>query len=291
MTWEETGDLTGATSLCYFPAPPALRGLFGNAYLFEDQQPHIREHTRADFAQLRFMLAGAGDYLFGDGRRVPTPRLCLLGPTLSATHFDVQGPMRVLGVQLLPLGWIALGLGDASALADDVRDAVEQIGPAATAFMRRIEAQDDGEAMVEALWRFLGSHIAPVSEADRAFVAAVDAWLADERSPRLEVLRQATALSDRQLARLCNRLYGAPPKYLARKYRALRCALLVARGGLEWVELCDETFYDQSHLIREIKHFTGLTPNQLRDRAGLVMRLTMGRGDIDGYVPDLSRIS
>src|SRR3546814_8806389 len=50
---------------------------------------------------------------------------------------------------------------------------------------------------------------------------------------------------------------------LARKYRAVRAASALARGeGLDSAQLGD-AFYDQSHLIREIKRFAGATPGQL----------------------------
>src|SRR3546814_1953365 len=59
----------------------------------------------------------------------------------------------------------------------------------------------------------------------RAFVRHVDAWLAGGVSPRIEDLVAVTRLSRRQVERKCNALYGAPPKLLARKYRALRAAV------------------------------------------------------------------
>ena len=141
------------------------------------------------------------------------------------------------------------------------------------------------------LWPFLRERTRAVTDAETAFIAETDAWLADERSPRVDVLQDATGLSARQVARLCNRYYGAPPKYLARKYRALRSALILARDNVDWADLCDDTFYDQSHFIREFKHFIGLTPNQLRDDASLVIRLTMNRRDVEGDFAHLSRIS
>jgi AraC-like DNA-binding protein len=237
------------------------------------------------------MLAGEGDYKFHDGRRVQTPRACMLGPTTAATRFEVKGPMRVLGVSVLPLGWVAIGAGDASAVADDVFDLAERFGESWTQMLVDFGAIEDPEQAADLLWAFLRQHIRPVTATEQRFVEAVDAWLADERSPRVEVLQHSTGLSARQIARLCNRLYGAPPKYLARKYRALRCALILARDNSDWADLCDGAFYDQSHFIREFKHFIGLTPSQLRDDASLVIRLTMGRRDVEGNIANLSRIS
>lgn len=251
----------------------------------------ISDHTRADFAQIRFMLAGEGDYVFHDGRHVPTPSCCMLGPTTAATKFQVAGPMRVVGIAVLPLGWAALRAGDASLVADNLFDLAERFGAGWAALQEELRGLSDAEEIAEHVWPFLRSCLKFPGADDIAFVTAVDGWLTDERSPRVEVLQEETGLSSRQVARLCNRFYGSPPKYLARKYRALRCALSLARDNVEWQDLCDGAFYDQSHFIREFKHFIGLTPSQLRDEASLVIRLTMNRRDVAGNIAPISRIS
>ena len=105
----------------------------------------------------------------------------------------------------------------------------------------------------------LRAQLHEVSEAELRFVQETDRWLAHEQSPRVDALQEATGLSARQVARWCNRLYGAAPKFLARKYRALRCAQILAREDIDWSEVSGDAFYDQSHFIRELKHFTGLT--------------------------------
>lgn len=283
--------LTNQVALSYLAPPEDLAALFGPLYLFIADKAEVSDHTRADFAQIRFMIAGTGHYVFHDGRQVKTPLCCMLGPTSAATRFEVVGPMRVLGVAVLPLGWAALGAGDASGVADDLFDLADRFGSAWTALFESIAGVTDAEEIAALVWPFLRQRVRPVNGAEAAFVAAIDEWLADERSPRVDALQDMTGLSSRQIARLCNRFYGFAPKYLARKYRALRCALILARDNIEWSDLCDGAFYDQSHFIREFKHFIGLTPSQLRDDASLVIRLTMNRRDVAGRIANLSRIS
>lgn len=298
MRDEDSGSDSGGSgrvSLSYLAPPNDLSSLFGPMYLFVADKKDVSDHTRADFAQVRFMLSGTGHYTFADGRQVPTPEVCMLGPTTAATRFDVAGPMHVVGVGVLPLGWAALGAGDASAVADDVFDLAERQGRDWTEMLVDLRAllgaEPDLEKAAGLLWAFLRDRARPVTQAEHDFVTATDAWLADELSPRVETLQEVTGLSARQVARLCNRLYGAPPKYLARKYRALRCALILARDNVEWSELGQDAFYDQSHFIREFKHFIGLTPSQLRGEASLVIRLSMNRRDTEGDFATLSRIS
>ncbi len=284
-------DAANMVALSYFAPPADLAGHFGAMYLFTTDQPRIADHTRADFAQIRFMLAGEGSYLFADDRSAETPACCLLGPTSMATHFDVVGPMQVVGVTVLPLGWAALRAGEADIAADNVSDLAERFGPGWTDMLHQLRATEDPQHASDAFWSFLRAQLHPVSEAEMRFVRETDRWLADEQSPRVEALQEATGLSARQLARWCNRLYGAPPKYLARKYRALRCAQVLARDELDWSTISGDAFYDQSHFIREIKHFTGLTPTELRERASIVIRLSMNRADLKDDIARLSRIS
>lgn len=293
---EETSSVdvtppTNLVSLSYLAPPEDLSGLFGPMYLFVADKLSVADHTRADFAQIRFMLSGTGDYSFHETPKISTPPCCMLGPTTAATRFDATGPVRVIGVSVLPLGWAALGAGDAAEVADNLFDLTARFGPQWAELQEALCQVGDAQDAASLLWPFLRSCIRWPSATETAFVAAVDVWLADERSPRVDALQETTGLSSRQIARLCNRYYGSPPKYLARKYRALRCALILARDNIEWADLCDGAFYDQSHFIREFKHFLGLTPNQLRDDASLVIRLTMGRRDIEGTIAKLSRIS
>ena len=122
-------------------------------------------------------------------------------------------------------------------------------------------------------------------------VSKIDSWLSDTDSPQIEDIVAATGLSARQLARYTNRLYGAPPKMLARKYRALRCASQIVIDKKNWTELCTEgNFYDQSHFIREIKQFLGLTPHQLLNDPTMVAKLTVQRRALTG-ITKINRIS
>ena len=232
----------GPVRLRYIAPPDHLRAYFGSLYLFSVSADHYTDITRADSPQLRIMLSGAGEYHFQDGTVVPTPQFCLLGPTSGATRFALNGPARVLGVSLLPAGWVSLHDQDASRLADRLRDLTEDRGGAFAALRDRLRDMDDADAdaMADLVWTLLGRIVQPLRKANWDLLAAVDAWLVGEGSPRIEALAEATGLSQRQLARLTNRYYGAPPKLLARKYRALRCSARIALDGESWQQLCEE---------------------------------------------------
>lgn len=280
----------GPVRLRYFSLPEQLNAYFGSLYIFVETAGHYSDVTRADGPQLRFMLDGGGHYHFHDGTTAPTPEICLLGPTLGATRFELDGPTRVVGISMLPAGWIALHGGEASSLTDRVQD-MGQL-PGYRDLLEKLRATDDIEEMAAQCWSFLAERLVALPESTWRLLEAVDGWLMGEGSPRIETLADITGLSPRQLARLTNKYYGCPPKLLARKYRALRCSARIALDHESWQALCDDgRFYDQSHFIREIKHFIGLTPHQLQTEPTAVAQLTLLRRSLGGDVAVINRFS
>lgn len=111
----------------------------------------------------------------------------------------------------------------------------------------------------------LGTAAGPGDAAKQArFARTVDAWLSRKPIPPVESLVADSRLSRRQVERNCKALYGYPPKVLARKSRALCAAALIAAHPDEEFDWVESGFYDQPHMIREVKHFTGMTPGQIR---------------------------
>ncbi len=277
----------GPIKLRYFAPPLHLRNYFGALYHLTVSADRYSDVTRADMPQLRFLLRGSGRYHFQDGAVMETPSVALLGPTMGATRFDLDEPATLVGISLLPAGWLALQKADASSLADRLC-ALASLQP----LFNLLNATDSDEEVADLCWAELEKHVPALREATWRFLRAVDTWLIGEGSPRIETLVDMTDLSPRQLARMTNRYYGAAPKLLARKYRALRCAARLVLDQDSWQTLCDEGgFYDQSHFIREIKHFIGLTPHQLQTEPTAVAQLTLLRRSIGTDIAMLNRLS
>lgn len=284
-------DIQAPVALRYWEPPERLRFYFGSIYLFTSEIPDYQDLTRADMPQLRFMLSGRGEYEFHDGTTMPTPEVCMVGPTMGATRFYLKGTAVVFGISVLPLGWHAMGCPDASDWVDKLCDAAEYKGEHFAHQLKLLRATLDRDEAAASLWTFLEAQLTPPAANMVELVTAIDEWLGDADSPQLEDIVETTGLSPRQLARYTNKLYGAPPKLLARKYRALRCASQIVIDRKNWTELCDEgNFYDQSHFIREIKQFLGHTPHQLLHDPTAVARLTVQRRALTGLMR-LNRIS
>jgi AraC-like DNA-binding protein len=246
-------------------------------YHFRADVPMFEDTERADHAQFRFRLSpGSSDYRFPDGTLQQATDIHVVGPTSGAMRVRCEGPVLVLGMGITACGWAVLIGNDASSMLNRVIDATGLFGAQrlrATATALREAADIPARvAIAEALMREL------VKGGDRgatAFVRQVDAWLAGSPSPEMDDLVATTNLSRRQVERKCKALYGAPPKLLARKYRALRAAVALVSESETVDDLIARGFYDQSHLIREVKQFTGHTPRQIKAEPSLLSQLTI----------------
>lgn len=251
--------------------------------------PHdFDDLERAGIAQFRFRLsAGPACYHFCDGSVQDAPPFHLVGPTTGTTRTCADGPVQVFGMGLSPAGWAVLVGADASSHADRCADAAALCGDEVAELAAALREAGDGAAMIAAVEPWLQRRLAGGHDELLDFVRAVDAWLVSAPSPAIEELATALGLSRRQVERRCNVIYGAPPKLLARKVRALRAAVAMASGEVGAVAEV-EGFYDQSHLIREVKHFTGLTPKRMRDEPGALAYLTITqRRELEGRVGPL----
>lgn len=285
--WERTGPF----GLRYYAPAPDLRRHVAAYYIFRADLPLVEDLVRADVGQLRFMVSGEGSYHFYGGPPVVTPGASLIGPTLAATRFTVRGPVHVVGISISPAGWAALVREDASELADRVIDARDLFGSLlddALDAMRFNPCESKILAIVDAVMRVL---VASAQEPPAWFTEMTDRWLTEAPSPEVDLLIRESGMSSRQIERLARRIYGAPPKMLARKYRALRAASLFAAQRLHWADAAGDAFYDQSHFIREFKRFTGQTPQQFQRDPTPVTRLTLARRALEGRLPRLTVIS
>lgn len=235
---------------------------FSFFYHFQQSGDVFEAVDRADYAQLRFILRGRNArYRFVDGTEQAMPDIYILGPTTGSSTLCCDGAAEAIGVGLMPLGWAALVPMDASAAANRLFDAKDLFGDIVVAIYERLRAAQDFDARVAMFEDMLVMLMTRQKPGYQEFVGQVNEWLADATAPDVNALVELTGLSMRQVQRGCNRYFGSPPKVLARKYRALRAAVAMTHGDPDLNALLVDDFYDQSHMIREIKYFTGMTPH------------------------------
>lgn len=277
--------------LRYYVPAPTLRSVVSSYYIFHADLPHYTDVMRADLPQLRFMVRGSAVYDFLNGDRAQSPSISLLGPTFGAYRFDATGPLLVLGIGLQPAGWAALIREDANRYANRIEDAEPLFGDILLKTLGVLQGVDHHSDMIAVADQLIGALMMRVPEPNVWFTSVTDAWLASSRSPKVEALTEKIGMSIRQVERLANRTYGAPPKLLARKYRALKAASQLSKEAGSWMDVGGDIFADQSHFIREFRQFVGVTPNQLVVRPPLVMRLSLERRRAIQALPELTQIT
>lgn len=241
---------------------------------------------RADFAQFRFIFAGRdGQCEFVDGTVQAIPDCCIMGPTTGSTRISGAGAIDVLGAGLMPAGWAGLVPMDASAAANRLFDAVDLLGPAVLEARATLLPIADFDARVAIFEDLIKSLMTQANADFHAFVHEVNAWLAGSVTPHLPDLVAHTGLSLSQVERRCKRYFGAPPKVLARKFRALRTAIALTHRDADLDTILAEGYYDQSHLIREMKHFTGMTPAAFAEQPTVLNRQLAKRIELERSHP------
>lgn len=249
---------------------PAAATLVTTFFRLRCEDTLIRDVQPSSIGIFAIMARGSGTLNFIDGRADPSHPLTLVTPTKAAATFIVDGPWDVFGAMLSPVGWASLTGCSAKTEGNRLQNATGVLPGALIACAEQVLEQWErisNEEMRDKLSRAVAESASPVRESHIRFIRAVSEWLSASLSPDVAGLPSLTGLSARQTQRLSERFFGLTPKALSRKYRALRAAVLLARKDLSPDELAaiQDHFYDQSHMIREIRRFSGRTPARVAD--------------------------
>ena len=263
------------------PPPAESAGLINTFYIIETQGGSIEETVPAYSAQLFVMVRGRVTFTYADGSTAQSSTVTINAPQMRSADSVLDGPVLQVGASLTHVAWQAL----ANLPADKVHD---QLIPASAILTAQqiasleaaAEACREGRITPEALCMCLAEVIGAGPFTPRAdHVAAVEAilrWLASGLDPALDDLYAGTDISPRQLQRICRRFFGVAPAQVLKRFRALRAAMVLAQPGISQA-LFDElmaTYFDQAHLIRDIRRYTGRTRTILR-------RQSLGSGLLD----------
>lgn len=253
-------------------------------YFFRCEEQTIRDRQPASLGHLIFLLSGKGTLQFQNGDIANVSGAALFGPGKAAAEFTFEGPLYDLGFALSPLGFVALTGKPANLYADRAVPASELFGPdidrLADSF---IAGHANGTMrvaeMVEKVSALLLSAVRRVPASHIELVRVVINWLSSDLDPDVENLYPQLDMSRSTAARLITRYFGSAPKQLMRKYRAVRAAsMLVDRNCTDELRSQIESlFYDQPHMIREIRQFAGRTPGALDSDSAKILRIWLSK--------------
>jgi AraC-like DNA-binding protein len=261
---------SGLVQMELFAPAPEVAAYVTTFFRLRCDEAEIRDVQPSSVGIVATMARGSGHIRFLDGRVDPSRVFTLMTPTSAAATFEVAGPWHVFGAVLSPLGWAALTGLSAAKHGNRLHDGAEILGGAFAAAAHSVAAEFDRLTPEEMVARYSAAILAavrPVPAGHVRFLAAAAGWLARSLSPEVAELVAASGYGERQVQRLTDRYFGLPPVALARKYRALRAAVLLSRPDVtpDQVAAVQDHFYDQPHMIREIRLFAGRTPARIAD--------------------------
>lgn len=267
-----------------FVPPPLLQPYVTQIYHFRCSEPRIRDAQPAALGHLAFFVRGQGTLQFADGKVYDSTPASLFGPGMAHAEFDIAGPFEDFGLALSPLGFVALTGKAAYSYADRMVDAAELFGDGIAKLALRFQSMRAAgtisvREMVEEVSAFLQPFIRPVPPSHIALIRTVSDWISSEFDPDVESLFAKIDKSRSTATRIIRTYFGASPKQLMRKYRALRAATVLVDPQADPAlrARVESLFYDQPHMIREIRHFTGRTPGALDSDDTKILRIWLSK--------------
>ena len=199
-----------------------------------------------------------------DGEWRGQQRCFLAGQITGPLLLRPGGPARVLGIRLQPHGAARLLGAPMHELADRFTP-IDDLSPALFRDLDRAmelaTAGSDPLAVIEASLARARTNSSP---GDPVMAYAAGRMALDGGATDLAALARELGLSIRQLERRFNACVGLPPKLFCRLQRFTRVFQAIGNQPCNWVDTAVECgYYDQSHLIRDFKSFTGETPSAL----------------------------
>lgn len=259
-------------------------------FLYRCDAEEFERTERVDLGQIRFLIEGEGEITYPDGHVERSKPIMVSGPGTAAAHYKLRGPVTCFGVTLRAVGWKALIGLPANKFTDHNIDGSKLFCERAPALLQQLRGMSTLDQMISAFAPLLimrQEEVKPVPDPHFPFLEAVREWAASE-APTIDelyaVIGDTSGLGERQVQRLCLEYFGSSPAKLKRKFRAIRAAMQIYQGAPMSVVV--GPFADQSHMINEVKHFTGHTPTSLRSGIDPVLAVTLGDADFH-FLPEV----
>lgn len=284
-------------SLTFVNPRASLKKYIITIWVVESDLPTLSDFQRADHMYLQFFLSGNGGMQFACGRRDEAFPVTFMSAASAAAQYELNGPIAMIGCSLTALGWAALSCGDASERADRLTDASLVFGPEIlelTARMKQLMAAGvEAQQLADVLENYLEARIKAIPKRNADIIAATYEWFDSDLDLHVDDLYRRLTVSQRQANRLVKRFFGVSPQILARRVRASRAAALLISPCYSREELRAVTglFYDQAHMIREIRHFTGKTPGGLGHLEAGLFKASLDRSALKDMGVDIENLA
>jgi AraC-like DNA-binding protein len=234
-------------------------------YVFEAPLPDgavIEDFLLAETAFVRCLIRGDWAAETSPGQWNTAGNVVFFGANSRPLRVRVKGGFAVTGFAIRPRGWHALFHEPHNLLSDKMLPLQQMWGELADTMFAGVAASTDDAAQLAAMESALRERIAlinaPVVDMQ---MARFEAIARTDSTIRVEDAAQNVGLSMRQLERRCLATFGLTPKAILRRSRFLDSA--TAFRGFSTPNECELDalrYFDQSHMNREFRRYTGMTP-------------------------------
>lgn len=234
-------------------------------YVFEAPLPEgavIEDFLLAETAFVRCLIRGDWAAETSPGQWNTAGNVVFFGANSRPLRVRVKGGFAVTGFAIRPRGWHALFHEPHNLLSDKMLPLQQMWGELADTMYAGVASAGDDEAQLAAMESALRERIALIRapEIDMQ-MAQFEAIARTDSTIRVEDAAQDVGLSMRQLERRCLATFGLTPKSVLRRSRFLDSA--TAFRGFSTPNECELDalrYFDQSHMNREFRRYTGMTP-------------------------------
>lgn len=244
--------------------PPHLAAFVSIFYRLQVGAAEISGVERAEQGHVRLQLKGRLEQEPTAGESPLASEWVIHAPQMRASHWRIRGDADIFGFALTSLGWALIVRVPAHQVSGSHLCGKQLFEGEGVAMLERLRRQPDLAAMVEQTSALIDQrlHGQSLPPDHGRLIDTVERWLDRGDAASIDDLFAALPWSSRQTTRLVNHYFGGPPKLLQRRARALRATTALLNGARSADVLGG--FYDQPHMINEIKAFTGCTPSALR---------------------------
>ena len=228
-----------------------------------DPGHHQRLHVLAEGLEFCLLFEATTESRDLNAHSDADMRCMVYGPMTQARRIKSEQPTTVLGICFRPGGAYPFFSNPMSELRDFCVDIDDLWGTRGSDIMKRMQYDDTTMPdRIRRLETYLTGQLHKIEREDACVSDAVT--VIDARCGRINIedLADRVGLSNRQLERSFKERVGMSPKQLCRSLRFKSVFnQLKASPAVSWGETAAACgYYDQSHMIRDFKHYTGQSP-------------------------------
>jgi AraC-like DNA-binding protein len=236
-------------------------------YVFETPLPDdmvIEDFLLAETAFVRLLLGGdwSAEMTHGDWR---TAGKCVFfGGNEKPLKARVKGSFLVAGFAVRPSGWTSLFTQSHRTVKDQMLPLQFLWGDLADKMFSEVAAAPNDLGKVAAMERAIAARLAEIGKyKPDDLMAQFEVIARTDSTMKIEDAAAQLGISVRQMERRCLESFGMSPKAILRRSRFLDMA--AAMRGFSTpsqAQLAELRYFDQSHINREFRRFSGMTPGK-----------------------------